>query len=148
MGAGRMPSHSRVLLADSHPNMLEAVRGLLVGKFTTIVMVADETSLLDMVARIAPDLVVVDLSLPVSGNVNIMRTLLGRFPGLKVLVLSVHDEPTAISQAFAVGVSGFVLKRRAVVDLSEAVDAVMRGETYGNTKAVRPGEQEDDSPSQ
>jgi DNA-binding NarL/FixJ family response regulator len=125
-----MASHGRVLLADNHPNMLEAVRGLLAGKFATKVMVADESSLLEAAARLAPDLVVVDLSLPVSGSVNIVRTLLGRFPGLKVLVLSVHDEPTAASQAFAVGAAGFVLKRRAAADLSEAVDAVLRGETY------------------
>jgi DNA-binding NarL/FixJ family response regulator len=130
-----MASHGRVLLADSHPNMLEAVRGLLVGKFATIVMVADEASLLDAAARIEPDLVIVDLSLPVSGNVNIVRTLLSRFPGLRVLVLSVHDEATAARQAFAVGVAGFVLKRRAAIDLSEAVDAVLRGETYGSTVA-------------
>jgi DNA-binding NarL/FixJ family response regulator len=69
--------------------------------------------------------------LPVSGNVNIARMLLGRFPSLKVLVLSVHDEPTASDQAIAIGVTGFVLTRRAAVDLCDAVDAVMRGETYG-----------------
>jgi DNA-binding NarL/FixJ family response regulator len=126
-----MAIHDRLLLADSHPNMLEAVRGLLADKFTTIAMVADEASLLEAVARMEPDLVVVDLSFPVSGNVNIARTLLGRFPSLKVLVLSVHDEPTASDQAFALGVAGFVLTRRAAVDLCDAVDAVMRGETYG-----------------
>jgi DNA-binding NarL/FixJ family response regulator len=126
-----MASHGRVLLADNHPNMLEAVRGLLADRFATVLMVADETSLLEAAARMEPDLVVVDLSLPVSGNVNIVRTLLGRFPGLKVLVLSVHDEPTAARQAFALGVVGFVLTRRTAVDLCDAVDAVLRGETYG-----------------
>jgi DNA-binding NarL/FixJ family response regulator len=141
-----MASRSRVLLADSHPNMLEAVRGLLVGKFATIVMVADESSLLDAVAQMEPDLVIVDLSLPVSGSVNIVRTLLGGFPKLKVLVLSVHDEPTAARQVFAIGVAGFVLKRRAAVDLSEAVDAVLRGETFGTAGGRRPGKQAEDSP--
>ncbi|HEY1860726.1 MAG TPA: response regulator transcription factor [Gemmataceae bacterium] len=126
-----MASHDRVLLADSHPNMLEAVRGLLVGKFATIVMVGDEASLLDAAARLGPDLVIVDLSLPVSGSVNILRTLLGRLPGLRVLVLSVHDEPTAARQAFTLGAAGFVLTRRVAVDLRDAVDAVLRGETYG-----------------
>jgi DNA-binding NarL/FixJ family response regulator len=123
-------SYRCLLLADAHPNMLEAVRGLLVGRFAATVMVADETSLLEAVGRMEPDLVVVDLSLPVSGGVNIVRTLLGRYPGLRVIVLSVHDEQTALSQVLGAGAAGFVLKRTAAVDLTAAVEAVLRGEIY------------------
>jgi DNA-binding NarL/FixJ family response regulator len=119
-----------VLLADDHPNMLEAVRGLVEEKFTTTVMVADERSLLEAVRRMEPDLVVVDLSLPVSGDVNVVRHLLSRYPGLRVIVLSVHDERPAVSQACGAGAAGFVLKRTVGVDLTAAVDAVLRGETY------------------
>jgi len=119
-----------VLLADGHPNMLGAVRRLLDGQFATTVMVADEPSLLETVNRMGPDLVVVDLSLPVAGGVNAVRTLLARHPGLRVIVLSVHDEPPAVSQALGAGAAGFVLKRTAAADLPAAVDAVLRGETY------------------
>ena len=119
-----------VLLADGHPNMREAVRGLLKERFTTTVMVADERSLLEAVGRMEPDLVVVDLSLPVSGSVNVVRNLLSRYPGLRVLVLSVHDEQPAVSQALGAGATGFVLKRTVATDLTAAVDAVLRGETY------------------
>jgi DNA-binding NarL/FixJ family response regulator len=123
-------SQSRVLLADAHPNMLEAVRGLLSARFAAAVMVADEASLLEAVPRLEPDLVVMDLSLPSAQGVNAVRTLLGRHPGLRVIVLSVHDEPTAVAQALAAGAAGFVLKRTAGADLGPAVDAVLRGETY------------------
>jgi DNA-binding NarL/FixJ family response regulator len=123
-------SHRCVLLADAHPNMLEAVRGLLEEKFATSVMVADEASLLEAAARLAPDLVVVDLSLPASGGVNAVRSLCARHPGLRVVVLSVHDEPAALAQALGAGAAGFVLKRTAAADLPEAVDAVLRGEKY------------------
>ena len=123
-------SHSRLLLADAHLNMLEAVRGLLKEKFTATVMVADEASLLEAVPRIEPDLVVVDLSLPTSGGVNVVPSLLRRYPGLRVVVLSVHDEQVALSQALGAGAAGFVLKRTAAIDLPAAVDAVLRGETY------------------
>jgi DNA-binding NarL/FixJ family response regulator len=122
--------HSCVLLADVHPNMLDAVRRLLEGRFATTVMVADETSLLETVGRVEPDLVVVDQSLPVSGCVNVLHALFGRYPGLNVIVLSVHDEKPAISGALAAGAAGFVLKRTAAVDLPAAVDAVLRGEIY------------------
>ena len=125
-----MTSRRCVLLADGHPNMLGAVRRLLDGKFATTVMVADEPSLLEAVNRMGPDLVVVDLSLPGSGGVNAVRPLLERHPALRVIVLSVHDEPPAISQALGAGAAGFVLKRTAAADLTAAVDAVLRGETY------------------
>ncbi len=123
-------SHRCLLLADAHPNMLEAVRELLAGRFATTVMVAEEPSLLEAVGRMQPDLVVVDLSLPVSGSVNVVRSLFQRYPGLRVVVLSVHDEQTAVSQVVAAGAAGFVLKRTVAVDLLAAVDAVLRGETY------------------
>jgi DNA-binding NarL/FixJ family response regulator len=124
--------HRCVLLADAHHNILEAVCGLLEGRFLTTVMVADEISLLEAVARMEPDLVVLDLSLPVSRGVNVVQTLLGRYPALRVIVLSVHDEQVACSQAFGAGAAGFVLKRTAAVDLPTAVDAVCRGETYAS----------------
>jgi DNA-binding NarL/FixJ family response regulator len=127
---GPVMSDRCVLLADDHANMLEAVRGLLEGRFTATVMVADEASLVEAVLGMEPDLVVVDLSLPVSGAPNVVRMLFNRYPGLRVIVLSVHDEQPAVSQALGAGAAGFVLKRTAAVDLTQAVDAVLRGETY------------------
>jgi DNA-binding NarL/FixJ family response regulator len=133
-------SHRRVLLADAHPGMLEAVRSLLAGKFGATVMVADEASLFEAVGRLEPDLVVVDLSLPVSGRDNVVRTLFQRHPGLKVIVLSVHDEEVALSQALGAGAAGFVLKRTAGADLAAAVEAVLRGEVYVSPAlGPRPG---------
>jgi DNA-binding NarL/FixJ family response regulator len=123
-------SHRCLLLADGHLIMLGAVRGLLEGRFAATVMVADEPSLLEAVPRMEPDLVVVDLSLPVSGGVNVVRSLLSRYPALRVIVLSVHDEQAALSQALGAGAAAFVLKRTAAADLVAAVDAVFRGETY------------------
>jgi DNA-binding NarL/FixJ family response regulator len=123
-------SHRCVLLADGHPNILAAVCGLLGGRFAIIVLVADEASLFDAITRMEPDLVVVDLSLPVSGDVNIVRSLFSRHPASRVIVLSVHDEWTALSQALGTGAAGYVLKRTAAADLTAAVDAVLRGETY------------------
>jgi DNA-binding NarL/FixJ family response regulator len=127
---GPVMSHRCLLLADAHTAMLEAVRSLLAGRFATTVMVADEPSLLEVVGRMAPDLVVVDLSLPASGGVNVVRTLCSLYPGLRLIVLSVHDEQTVLSQVLGAGAAGFILKRTAAVDLMPAMDAVLRGETY------------------
>ncbi|MBW8058708.1 MAG: response regulator transcription factor, partial [candidate division NC10 bacterium] len=83
-----------ILLADSHLNVLEGVRSLLEGMFAAVVMVADETSLFEAADKLKPNLAVVDLSLRGSDGVNVARRLKNHYPELKVIILSVHDEPT------------------------------------------------------
>ena len=119
----------RVLLADSHLNVLGGVHSLLEGLFESVLMVADERSLMDAIPTFMPDLVVVDLSLPGDGETNIARRLLERHPDLRLIVLSVHDEPTVIDQMRSAGVAGFVLKRAAATDLILAIEEVLRGGT-------------------
>src|SRR5262245_51398806 len=119
-----------VLLADSHAEMLGAVRGLLEATFEAVVMVGDAVSLLAAIPRVQPDLVVVDLSLPVAGGRHIVQQLGERFPALRVLVLSVHSEAEAARAARGAGAAGYVLKRTAVTDLAEAIHTVLGGGTY------------------
>lgn len=127
---GMAMRQGRVLLADRHQNMLEGVRGLLETMFEAVVMVADEQSLLEAAAKLAPDLVIVDLSMPVSEDVNVARRLKTRHPDLKVIILSVHDEPTVVKETLAAGVLGFVLKRSAATDLIPAVEEAREGRTF------------------
>ena len=115
---------SCVLLADRHHGLTEGVRGLLDAVFGTVVMVADEVSLLDGAARLQPDVAVVDLSLARDGNLAWLRALRLSCPRLKVIVVSVHDEPSVRRAAMAAGADAFVLKRAIATDLLSAVDAV------------------------
>jgi DNA-binding NarL/FixJ family response regulator len=131
--------YDRVILADTHHTMLEGIRGLLETMFDAVVMVADDTSLFDTAARLEADLIVADLSLPVSRDVNIVARLKGRFPKLKLIVLSVHDESIAVEEVMKAGAEGFVLKRTAATDLIPAVRAVLRGRKY-----VSPGLKKED----
>jgi DNA-binding NarL/FixJ family response regulator len=120
----------RVLLADGHLGMLGGVHSLLDALFETVLMVADERSLMEAVTTFKPDLVVVDLSLPRGGEANVAKCLIGHHSDLRVIVLSVHDEPTVVRQMLSAGVSGFVLKRSAATDLIPAVKEVLRGQVY------------------
>ena len=120
--------YDRVSLADTHHTMFEAV-----------VMVADDTSLFDAAARLEADLIVADLSLPVSRDVNIVRRLKDRFPELKLIVLSIHDESIAVEEVMAAGAEGFVLKRFAATDLIPAVRAVLRGRKYVSPQLKKEG---------
>lgn len=136
--------YDRVILADTHHTMLEGIRGLLETMFEAVVMVADDTSLFDAAARFEADLIVADLSLPVPRDVNIVRRLKDRFPELKLIVLSIHDESIAVEEVMAAGAQGFVLKRTAATDLIPAVRAVLRGRKYvspnSRKRVSTPGE--------
>jgi two-component system secretion response regulator SsrB len=115
---------SCVLLADRHHGLSEGVRGLLETAFGTVVMVADKTSLLDVAFRLRPDVAVVDLSLARDGDLEWLKAVRQRCPGLKVIALSVHDEETVRLAAMAAGADAFVLKRAIATDLLPAVARV------------------------
>jgi len=99
------------LLADRHHGLSEGVRGLLGTVFEVVVMVADEPSLLESAERLAPALAVVDLSLTHGERFGWLSRLRARCPDLRVIVLSVHDEPSVMQAALAAGADAFILKR-------------------------------------
>ena len=123
---------SCVLLADRHHGLTEGVRGLLETAFATVVMVADEASLLEGASRLRPDVAVVDLSLAEHSGLDWLGALGELLPGLKVIVLSVHDEQSVRRAALAAGADAFVLKRAIATDLLPAV-ALVRGEQEEQT---------------
>lgn len=123
-----------LLLADDHSDVLERLREMLAPLFKAVVMVADERSLLEVAEQLKPELAVVDLSLPVFDEVNVAHCLKSHHPQLKVIILSVHDEPAAVKAVLEAGALGFVLKRSAATDLIPAVQEALQGRTY-----VSPG---------
>jgi DNA-binding NarL/FixJ family response regulator len=120
----------RIVLADKHSNMLAGIRRLLEDEAETVLMVADESSLNEVLQHFNPDVVVADLSLPISTKTNIAWVLKEKFPNVKVIILSLHDEKAVMDDVMAAGVEGFVLKHRAVVDLIPAIRGVLQGGKY------------------
>ena len=118
---------SCVLLADRHHGLTEGVRGLLETTFRTVVMVADEASLLEGADRIRPDVAIVDISLAQDSGLGWLRALRQRCPEVKVIVLSVHDEQSVRRAAMEAGADSFVLKRAIATDLLDAVEYVRGG---------------------
>ncbi len=119
-----------VILADKHSNVLGGIRRLLETEVETVLMVADEISLRHALEHHTPDIVVADLSLPVSTKTNIAQELKKNFPKIKVIILSMYDEKSVVDDMMASGIEGFVLKRRAVIDLIPAIREVRRGLKY------------------
>jgi len=110
--------------------MLAGVRAILESMFEKVFMVADEGSLLEAAEKIKPDLIIADLSLPVTMEINIARRLHKAFPEIKLIILSVHDESSAINECMEAGAAGFVLKRTAVNDLVPAIEAILQDGSY------------------
>lgn len=119
-----------VLLGERHRTLSDGVRGLLETTFSAVFMVADVASLAEGAARIQPMLIVVDLALAGGDLPSLLKTLRERAPATKVLLLSVHDEPTIAATAFAAGADGLVVKRAIATDLLPAVDALLAGRRY------------------
>jgi len=124
---------SCVLLADRHHGLTEGVRGLLETAFASVVMVANEASLLEGAVRLQPEVAIVDLSLARDSGLGWLRELRQRCPDLKVIVLSVHDEQSVYRAAIEAGADAFVLKRAIATDLLTAVDAVRGGQSVETT---------------
>ena len=120
----------KVLIADKHQNMLAGVRTLLESLFDKVFMVADEDSLIEAAEKITPNLIIADLSLPVTREINIARRLKKLFPKIKLIILSVHDDAIAINECMEAGAAGFVLKRSAVNDLIPAIEAALQNKKY------------------
>ena len=115
-----------VVLADRHHGLTEGVRGLLETAFGSVVMVADEASLIEGAGRLQPDMAVVDLSLAQHRNLDWLHALRHDCPDLKVIVLSVHDEQSVRDAVMRAGADAFVLKRAIATDLLGVVDALRR----------------------
>jgi DNA-binding NarL/FixJ family response regulator len=120
----------RILLAETHQTFTGVVRLILKDTGCTMLTAADEPSLAEAVVDARFDLVIADLSFPNSSGENVARWLHRLNPGLEVIILSIHDEPSVAEECFAAGAKGFVLKRTASTDLLAAVETVLGGGTY------------------
>jgi DNA-binding NarL/FixJ family response regulator len=115
---------SCVLLADRHHGLTEGIRGLLETAFETVVMVADEKSLLEGASRLHPEVAVVDLSLSRESGLEWLRTLRAQSATLRVVVISVHDEESVRRAALEAGADAVVLKRSIATELLSTVERV------------------------
>jgi DNA-binding NarL/FixJ family response regulator len=92
--------------------------------------VTDKSSLIEGAQRLQPTVIVMDLSYAAGDLPDLVRELRDHAPAAKLLLLSVHDEPTVIALAIASGADGLVLKRTIASDLIPAIDTVLAGQRY------------------
>jgi DNA-binding NarL/FixJ family response regulator len=124
---GRTP---RILLADDHTLVVEALKHLLQGEFDVVGTVGDGRALVAAAAELEPDVVIVDIGMPLLNGLDAGEQLKALRPATKVIFLTQNREPMMAAEAFRRKASGYVLKDAAASELSVAIRAAMRGGSY------------------
>jgi DNA-binding NarL/FixJ family response regulator len=125
---------ARILLADDHAAMIEAFSKLLEPQFEIVGTVRDGRSLLESASRIRPDVVVLDLSMPLMNGMEAGERLKKLLPGTKIIVLTMSEDPDVAADFLHNWAAGFLLKKSAGRELIKAIREVMRGKTYVSSR--------------
>jgi len=123
-------SKIRVLLADDHGGVLDTVARLLVPEFDVVGAVTDGNGLLSAAERLKPDVVIVDISMPILNGIEAVRRLMESGSQAQVVFLTVHESSDYVRAALATGALGYVVKPRLGVDLNVAIKEVHAGRSY------------------
>lgn len=122
----------RILLADDHAVVRTGLRVLLNAEpdLELVGEAEDGDQALQMVARLRPDLVLMDVSMPGLSGIDALRQVKEIMPETHVLILTIHEDESLMRRAFHAGASGYVVKRAAEAELIHAIRAVWRGDIY------------------
>jgi len=120
----------RVLLADDHTLVVDGLRRILEPECEVVGAVEDGRSLLVAAEQLKPDIILLDISMPLLNGVDAARKLRDTAPSAKVIFVTMHADATYVTRAFGAGASGYVLKRCASMELLKAVHEVLKGHTY------------------
>lgn len=121
---------TRILLADDHKIVLDGLSKLLEPEFELVGTVEDGRALVSSVQKLSPDVIVVDISMPLLNGIEAVRQIKKLDPQVKVVFLTMHPDVTYAIRAFEAGASGFVLKHSASSELLTAIREAIKGRTY------------------
>ena len=128
-----------VLLADDHSLVRAGLRMILEANpdVTVLGEAEDGLKLLELTRQLQPQLVLADIAMPRLNGLEAAERIVKDFPHIKVIILSMHQDEEYVRQALKVGAAGYLLKDAAPVELTMAIAAVARGETYLSTGASK-----------
>ena len=120
----------RVLLADDHTLLLEAFEKLLEPDYTVVGAVSDGRALLAAAAELKPDVIVLDIAMPLLNGLDAARQIKKTMPAIKLIFLTMNEDPNVANEAFRAGASGYLLKTSAASELSKAIKEALCGRSY------------------
>lgn len=123
-------SRPRVLLADDHRMLTDALKGVLESRYEIVGTVSDGRALLEAAAKLTPDIVVLDISMPRLNGLDAGRQIKAKMPRVKLIFMTQHEDPYLVGEAFRAGASAFLLKEAAASELTDALEQVLKGGSY------------------
>lgn len=120
----------RVILADDHTLMLDALKNLIEPEFDVVGIFADGHTLIEGAAELAPNIIVLDIGMPTMNGLNAGQRLKQMLPAVKLVYLTMNQDPDVAGEAFRLGASAFLLKNSAATELLQAMRQVVRGGYY------------------
>jgi DNA-binding NarL/FixJ family response regulator len=127
----------RVILADDHTLVAEALCGLISQQFDVVATVADGHVLVASAKALKPDVIVVDIAMPLLNGLEACRQLKQKMPGVKFIFLTMNEDPELAVEAMRCGASGYVLKKSAASELLQAMQLALRGKSYVTPQIAR-----------
>src|SRR2546421_7902646 len=120
-------TRSRVLIADDHPTVLEHVTDMVSTEYEVVAAVSDGLAAVDAAVVLQPDVVILDVSMPVLNGLEVAARLIDGQHVPRIVFLTVHEDPEFLEAARNVGAHGYVVKRTITGDLLPAIRVVLSG---------------------
>jgi len=125
-----MSTKAKILLADDHTLLAEAFERLLAPDYEVVGRVADGRELLEVAPRLKPDVVVLDVTMPRLNGLDAGRQLKEKMRSVRLIFLTMNEDPQVAAEAFRIGASGYLLKRSALSELPLAIREVLNNRYY------------------
>jgi len=122
------------LIADDHALFAEALRVFLERTHLVVGVVSDGRALIEAAARLKPEVIIVDVAMPILNGLDAARRIRERAPNIKFIFLTMRDDPNLAAAALELGPIGFVLKHATGTELLKAIDNVLHGKPYLTAK--------------
>src|SRR5207247_5004692 len=126
------PNAKPIVIVDDHPLFRKGLEQLIHsdGGFMVCGEAGDAAEAMEVIRKLHPDLVIVDLSLPGANGIELIKNIRAEFPKLTILVLSMHDESLYAVRALRAGAQGYVMKHEAMANVIQAIQEVLGGRPY------------------
>ena len=127
----------KVILADDHTLLAEAFRKLLEPHFDIVATVADGRALLEAAHKLRPNAIVLDISMPLMNGLEAGQRLQEEMPGIKLIYLTMNEDPNLAMDAMRSGASGYLLKTSAAAELIGAIRLALKGKSYVSPRLAK-----------
>src|SRR5438270_610621 len=126
------PEPKRIVIVDDHPLFRKGLAELIHsdGSFAVCGEAANASEAMDVIRKLDPDLMIVDLSLPGANGIELIKNIRAEYAKLPILVLSMHDESLYALRAMRAGADGYVMKHEAMTNVVQAIHEVFNGHPY------------------